>query len=325
MEYIRRHAGLIRFVTGRLVQALVSAAFIAALVFVVIRSIPGDPVLILLGMDATDAQYDALRTAMGLDEPMLVQFALWVGRMFTGDWGYSFSQSRSIVEVVGPALENTLLLGGSAILLAIVIALVLGNLSTSRVKVVRRGADVVEAVFLSAPQYSVALILLVAFAVVLPVFPAGGLSSQRGGGGPFDLVMHLVLPAVALALAPGAQMARSLKTSIAELQGNDLLPSLAGRGLAPWRISLHLHHNALPPMVTVLGIQAGSLLGGSLFVETIFSIPGLGNLLVQSIGLRDYALVQAASFVVALLFVLALLAADVLNAILDPRMRVGTR
>jgi peptide/nickel transport system permease protein len=158
--------------------------------------------------------------------------------------------------------------------------------------------------------------------VLLPVFPAGGLTT-RGDGGPADLAAHLVLPALALALAPGAQMARSLKTSISTLQATELLPALRARGLSPLRIAVHAHHNALPPMVTVLGIQVGSMLGGALFVENIFSIPGLGALVVQSVTLRDYQLVQAVALVIAIIFIVVLLAADVLNALLDPRIRVG--
>jgi peptide/nickel transport system permease protein len=187
---------------------------------------------------------------------------------------------------------------------------------------VRRITDWFEALFLSAPQYAVALLLMIGFAVILPVFPAGGLSS-RGAVGVTDELKHLILPSVALALAPGAQMARSLKTSISTLQSTDLLPALRGRGLSPLRLTVHVHHNALPPMITVLGIQVGGMLGGALFIESIFSIPGLGNLVVQSVNLRDYQLVQAVALVIALIFIFVLLTSDLLNAVLDPRIRVG--
>jgi peptide/nickel transport system permease protein len=186
---------------------------------------------------------------------------------------------------------------------------------------VRRATDWFEAIFLSAPQYAVSLVLLIAFAVVWHVFPAGGLTSL-GSSGPGTTLDHLVLPSIALALAPGAQMARSLKTSISALQATELIPALRGRGLNPLRLSLHAHHNALPPMITVMGIQVGSMLGGALFVETIFSIPGLGNLIVQSVSLRDYQLVQGATLIIATLFIVVLLISDLLNALLDPRIRV---
>jgi len=316
------HNRFVRFVGARLLLTVLTAFFVAAVVFFAIRAIPGDPALTILGTDSTPEERAELRIVMGLDQSIVVQFLGWLGRLMVGDLGYSYSQGRPVAEIVGPALENTAMLGAAATLIAVVLALVMGNLATSSLRWVRRVIDWLEAFFLSAPQYTVALLLLLAFAVLLPFFPAGGISS-RGDGGFLDVASHLVLPATALALAPGAQMARSLKTSIATLQSTELLPALRARGLSPWRLTVHAHHNALPPMITVLGIQVGSMLGGALFVENIFSIPGLGALVVQSVSLRDYTLVQAVALLIAVVFVVVLLLADILNALLDPRIRVG--
>ena len=314
---------LIRLVSGRVVMTAVTAIFIAVVVFFAIRAIPGDPALTILGTDSTPAERDQLRAVMGLDQPLLSQFTLWLGQVLSGNLGYSYSQGRPVTDIIGPALSNTLLLGGAASVIAIVLALIMGNLATTRWRAVRRTTDWSEAFFLSAPQYTVALLLLIVFAVYLPLFPAGGIST-RGDGSAGDILAHLALPAVALALAPAAQMARSLKTSISTLQSTELLPTLRARGLSPWRLTVHAHHNALPPMITVLGIQVGTMLGGALFVEQIFSIPGLGALIVQSVSLRDYTLVQAVALIIALIFVFVLLLADVVNALLDPRIRKGT-
>ncbi|MFT4110751.1 ABC transporter permease [Propionicimonas sp.] len=313
---------LIRLIAGRAVMTVVTAVFVAVVVFFAIRAIPGDPALTILGTDSTPEEREALRLTMGLNRPLAEQFWAWLGRMAAGDLGYSYSQGRPVVTIIGPALNNTLLLGGTASLLAIVIALVMGNLATSRWTPVRRVVDWAEALFLSAPQYTVALLLLILLAVIWPVFPAGGLAT-RGDRSVLGLASHLVLPAAALALAPGAQMARSLKTSISTLQATELLPTLRARGLSPMRMAVHAHHNALPPMITVLGIQVGTMLGGALFVEQIFTIPGLGALIVQSVTLRDYTLVQAVALIIALIFVVVMLAADVVNALLDPRIRKG--
>lgn len=313
---------LLRFTAGRIGVTLVTAFCVAAVVFFVIRLVPGDPALLILGLDSTDAEREQLRTVMGFDESLIVQFGLWLGRVATGDLGYSYSQARPVADIIGPALTNTLALTLVAAALAIVLALVMGNLATSGSRLLRRITDGFEAIFLSAPQYSVALILLVVFAVLIPVFPAGGLST-RGSSGIGAQLSHLVLPAVSLALAPGAQMARSLKTSISGLQATELLPSLQARGLSPLRLSVHAHHNALPPMITVLGIQIGTMLGGALFVEMIFSIPGLGALIVQAVSLRDYQLVQGISLIIAVMFIVVLFVADLVNALLDPRIRVG--
>lgn len=318
------HSPFARFIGGRLLLTLVTAFVVAIVVFFAVRSAPGDPALNVLGLQSTEADRIALRTVMGLDQPLLVQFISWLGHAVTGDFGFSYSQGRPVSEVIVPALGNTLLLGGAASILAIIIGLGMGNAATSRWRGVRRATDWLEALFLSAPQYTVALILLVCFAVLLPILPAGGMSS-RGDSGFGDVAAHLLLPALALALAPGAQLARSLKTSIASLQATELLPSLRARGLSPLSIAVHAHHNALPPMITVLGIQVGSMLGGALFVENIFSIPGLGALVVQAVTLRDYALVQAVSLLIAVIFIGVLLLADLLNALLDPRIRVEQR
>ena len=316
------HNRFVRFVGARLILTIITALFVSMVVFFAIRSIPGDPALVILGTDSTQAERDALRSVMGLDQPLINQFFIWLGHILSGDFGYSYSQGRPVSVVIGSALSNTMLLGITASILAVIIGVVMGNLATSRWRATRRTTDWVEAIFLSAPQYTVALLLLIAFAVLIPAFPAGGLST-RGDGGPMDVAAHLALPALALALAPGAQMARSLKTSLSTRQATELLPSLRARGLSPLRIAVHAHHNALPPMITVLGIQVGSMLGGALFVENIFSIPGLGALVVQSVTLRDYQLVQAVALVIAVIFVVVLLAADILNALLDPRIRVG--
>lgn len=318
------HHTLTRFVLGRLVLALVSALFIAAIVFFAIRAVPGDPVRVILGNDPTQQQYDAMYKIMGLDQPIVAQFFIWLGQFLTGDLGHSFAQGKDVADILWPALGNTLIVGGTAALLAIVIGLLLGNLATVGPRPLRRVADGIEAVFLSAPQYSVALVFLVLFSVVLAWLPVSGLHSLSGGDA-LDLPRHLVLPCLALALAPGAQMGRSLKTSIAGLNHTELLPSLRSRGLSPARLWAHTHHNALPPLLTVLGIQVGTMLGGSLFIERIFSIPGLGQMIVVAIGARDFALVQAGSFVIGLIFVVVMLVTDVLNAVIDPRVRVQRR
>jgi peptide/nickel transport system permease protein len=322
MDYKTRHRRLVRFIGGRLLLTALTALFVAAVVFFAVRAIPGDPAMTVLGTDSSPAEREQLRAVMGLDQPVPIQFGLWLGQLLSGDLGFSYSQGRDVVEIIGPALGATLMLGAVASVISIVIALIMGNLATSSSRLLRRAVDGAEAFFLSAPQYTVALLLLLFLAVLVPVFPAGGLQT-RGDGGFMDVLAHLALPATALALAPGAQMARSLKTSIASLQSTDLLPSLRARGLSPVRLATHVHHNALPPMITVLGIQVGSMLGGALFVENIFSIPGLGVLVVQSVSLRDYTLIQSISLLVAIIFVLVLLVADVVNALIDPRIRVA--
>jgi peptide/nickel transport system permease protein len=305
----------------RLVLAVVTAFVVAAIVFFLIRSVPGDIALVLTQQSgATPEQLATIRAQLGLDQPVVLQFLHWVGQLATGDLGVSYVRGTPNAAVIGPAAVDTFTLGGYAVLFAVVLGLVLGNLGASRRRAVRRVSDVVEVVLLSAPQYTVALVLLVVFAVVLHVVPSGGFGDPRYPG---DVLLHLTVPAIALALPFGAQLGRSLKTSMLNLQSTELLPVLVSRGLSAPRISAHLHQNALPPAISVLGFQIGTMLGGTLFVETIFSIPGLGQQLVQAVGQRDYSLVEALTMVIALVFIGAILLADVVNLLLDPRLRRG--
>ena len=314
--------GFSGFVVRRLLSAIATLFVVAIIVFLLIRSIPGDPTITILGLDSTPEQRDALREQLGLNDPLPAQFLHWVLMLLQGDLGYSYREGRDIAAIVMPAFGTTLALTAAAITLAVIIAFVFGSLGTHRVRAVRRVSDAVEAFFLSAPQYTVALLLLIVLTVLVPVFPSGGIWS-RSGASPSSVAAHLFLPALALALATGAQLGRSLKTAISAVHASELVPSLRMRGLSPARISGHVLHNALPPVITLLGFQMGWMLGGAIFVETIFSIPGLGSLVVHAVGARDYELVQATAFVIATTFILVLLLVDIVVALIDPRIRVG--
>ncbi|MDQ1129917.1 ABC-type dipeptide/oligopeptide/nickel transport system permease component [Microbacterium sp. SORGH_AS 888] len=162
---------LTRLVVGRLAMTIITGLFVAVVVFFAIRAIPGDPALTILGTDSTLEERAKLRSVMGLDQPLPVQFGLWLEHVLRGDLGYSYSQGRPVADIIGPALQNTVMLGLAASILAIVLALAMGNLATSRWTPVRRASDAAEALFLSAPQYTVALLLLTVFAVLLPRVP----------------------------------------------------------------------------------------------------------------------------------------------------------
>ncbi|MFT8988339.1 MAG: ABC transporter permease [Bifidobacterium psychraerophilum] len=304
----------------RLISTVLMAFVVMFVVFFTIRMIPGDPAVNLLGADSTPQQREEMRAILGLDKPLLVQFGVWLSQLAHGDLGYSYAYGRDAIRVVLPALQNTLMLGAFASLLAIVIAVILGNFGASERKGVRQTAGWIEAFFLSAPQYAIALVLLIVLAVQFQIFPSGGVHQSDVTGFP-DLVAHLFLPALALSLAPGAQMARSLKTSLTEICGSDLISSLEARGLGRGALLVHSYRNAIPPMITVLAIQVGSMLGGALFVENIFSIPGLGQLIVQSVGLRDFQTVQSGALVVALIYVVVLMLGDMATMWIDPRLR----
>ncbi|GAA1007731.1 peptide ABC transporter permease [Acrocarpospora pleiomorpha] len=311
---------LFRFIVRRAVESLVSLAGACLLVFLVVRAAPGDPAGNLLGPLATPAQMADLRASLGLDKSLPAQFGIWVTGVLHGDFGTSISQNRAVVTVLGEAWRTTVMLSALSALIAIVIGLVLGNLSSRGPAPSRRGADLAEAALLSAPEYTVALVLLTVLCVVVPLFPSGGLGTDGLG----DLLSHLTLPALALALPPGAMIGRSLKTALANPAIEELVPSLRARGISTPAVLAHVHRNALPSVITVTGIQVGTMLGGAVFVETIFSLPGLGNLALQAIGPRDYPLLQGVLLLVAMMFIGIMLVADVLAAVIDPRIRRGT-
>lgn len=311
---------LVRYIARRTADSLVSLAGAALLVFVVVRAAPGDPTGNLLGPLATDEQKAALRASLGLDKPLLTQFGIWINNVLHGDFGTSISQNRPVLPVLGEALGTTLMLAGVATVFALLIGLMLGNLSRNGPRPLRSAADVTEAVLLSAPQYTVALILLIVLCVTIPVFPAGGLVTNAGPG---VLLSHLTLPAIALALPPGAMIGRSLKTALADPAVGELMPALQARGVAPTAVQVHVHRNALPAVLPVIGLQIGTMLGGAVFVETIFSLPGLGNLALQAIGPRDYPLLQGVVLLVAVMFIGVMFVADVIAAVVDPRIRKG--
>jgi peptide/nickel transport system permease protein len=202
MEYrIGMAAQISRYVAQRIGLSLVTAAIVAGIVFVLIRVVPGDAALILTQQNgATDEQLAEIRRSMGSDQPLVVQVFSWIGGFFRGEFGRSYTQGVDAGAVIGPAAANTLLLGACAVVLAIFIGLILGNLATVRSRTVRRAADWVEAILLSAPQYTVALVLMIVFAVLIPVLPSGGLGDATD---PADRLRHLILPAIALSLPQG--------------------------------------------------------------------------------------------------------------------------
>ncbi|GGM62365.1 ABC transporter permease [Microbacterium saperdae] len=314
--------GFSGFVVRRILASAATLLVVALIVFLLIRSIPGDPTITILGLDSSQDERDRLRDRLGLNAPLWSQFTHWLLQILQGDLGYSYREGSDIASIVLPAFRATLSLTLAATVLAVAIALVFGLLGTHEVRIVRRVSDAVEAFLLSAPQYSVALLLLIVFTVLVPVFPSGGIWNSSDPS-PASVASHLFLPALALALATGAQLGRSLKTSVDAIHSTELVPSLRMRGLSPARVAGHVFHNALPPVVTLLGFQMGWMLGGAIFVETIFSIPGLGSLVVQAVGARDYDLVQVTAFVIAAAFILLLLIVDVVVALIDPRIRVG--
>jgi len=306
-----------------LVPVLLGASIV---VFVLIHLIPGDPTTSLLGPNASNAQRAVLRHDLGLDRPLPVQYGEWLWQTLHLNLGTSIALHQPVFSLIWGAFEHTLLLAAMAALLANVAGLFLGIVAATRqFGLPDRAAMAVAALATSVPSYWLGLLLVAGLALRFQLFPTGGMQSVIAGGSPGDVLWHLVLPAAAAPAAPAGIVARRVRASILEVSRLDFVQALRARGFGEATITgRHVLRNALPAILTVMGLQAGYLLGGVAFVEVVFSWPGIGNLLFLSIGQRDFPVILGIVLLVSFVFVILNLAVDVMHAALDPRVRAST-
>ena len=297
---------------------------VSIVVFMVLHLSPGDPAEIMLGPQATKEDLERLRTELGLTEPLPVQYARWIGHVVQGDLGRSLWMKRPVLGEVLGRFQATLILAGTALLLSTVGGIALGVASATRPNSLLDRLSAVASLFgASMPVFWLGIVLMVIFALWLGWLPASGMYSPYGGGDLRDLLAHLALPAVTLAAASVTIVARLTRSTMLETLGQDYIRTARAKGVVERLVVLrHGLRNALIPIVTVVGVQAGYLLGGAVLTETVFAWPGVGTLMVQGILARDFPLVQGCVLVVALCFVLVNLVVDALYAWLDPRIRL---
>jgi peptide/nickel transport system permease protein len=296
---------------------------VSLIVFLVLHLAPGDPAEVMLGANANKEDLARLRTQLGLDQPLYVQYLTWISHVARGDLGRSLWMKRPVLGEVLERFKATLLLTGSALLLSTLGGIALGIASATRANSLLDRLSGVASLFgASMPVFWLGIVLMVIFSLWLGWLPASGMYAPYGGGGLRDLFAHLVLPAVTLAAASVTIIARLTRATMLETLGQDYVRTARAKGLGErmvvWR---HALKNALIPIVTVVGVQAGYLLGGAVLTETVFAWPGVGTLVVQGILARDMPLVQGGVLVIALSFVLVNLAVDTLYAWLDPRIK----
>jgi peptide/nickel transport system permease protein len=310
-----------RFLTRRILLAIPILLGVSLVVFVTIKLIPGDPVASLLGPNATPRDRLALTERLGLDQPLPRQYVTWLAGVGKGDLGRSIAKQTPVRPMVVSAMVNTLILTAFAAVVAFTGGLLLGLIS-----VLRRGrpssavSSATSLVAVSAPQYSVGLILIVVFSVTLGWFPAVGMYDARDQS-LGSLLHHIVLPGITAALVPMGIIARMFRSSLLDELSKEYVEALRARGLPQWRVIVHAVHNTVPTMLTVAGLQFGYLLGGVVFVETIFSWPGVGLLVFTAISQRDLPVIQAGVLISALAFVALNLAVDTVHGTIDPRIR----
>jgi peptide/nickel transport system permease protein len=312
-----------RYLTRRLLLLLPVLMGVSIVVFMVLHLSPGDPAEIMLGAQATQEDLTRLRAELGLTEPLYVQYVHWIGHVARGDLGRSLWMKRPVLGEVLTRFKATLLLTGTALVLSTVVGVALGVAAATRPNSLLDRLSAVASLFgASMPSFWLGIVLMVIFALWLGWLPASGMYAPYGGGDLGDLLAHLLLPAATLGAASVTIVARLTRSTMLETLGQDYVRTARAKGVAERGVVLrHGLRNALVPIVTVVGVQVGYLLGGAVFTETVFAWPGVGTLMVQGILARDFPLVQGCVLVVALAFVLVNLAVDLLYAWLDPRIR----
>jgi peptide/nickel transport system permease protein len=312
-----------RYLTRRLLLLLPVLMGVSIVVFMVLHLSPGDPAEIMLGAQATQEDLTRLRAELGLTEPLYVQYVHWIGHVARGDLGRSLWMKRPVLGEVLTRFKATLLLTGTALLFSTLVGVALGVAAATRPNSLLDRLSAVASLFgASMPSFWLGIVLMVIFALWLGWLPASGMYAPYGGGDIGDLLAHLLLPAATLGAASVTIVARLTRSTMLETLGQDYVRTARAKGVAERGVVLrHGLRNALVPIVTVVGVQVGYLLGGAVFTETVFAWPGVGTLMVQGILARDFPLVQGCVLVVALAFVLVNLAVDLLYAWLDPRIR----
>ncbi|MCO1661094.1 ABC transporter permease [Pseudonocardia humida] len=333
---------MLRFVLRRLLQVIPTLLLLSLLVFAWLRSLPGGPASAFLGDRATPERIAELNRVLGLDQPVLVQYGRFLGRVLTGDFGVSTITGQPVLTEIGRALPATVELSVAALLIAVLLGIPLGYLAASK----RGGPLDISTIIgtlvgVAVPVFFLGYLLKAFFAVELGWFPPSGRQAialdatdvtgfavldgllTREWDASWDAILHLTLPAITLATIPLAVIVRITRASVLDVMGSDFVRTANSKGLAPGTVrGRHVLRNALLPVSTVIGLQVGLLLAGAVLTEKVFVWGGLGTLLADAITLKDYPRLQALLLLGALVYVLVNLLVDLSYAIIDPRVRL---
>jgi peptide/nickel transport system permease protein len=317
---------MLAFTLKRLLYVLPIAFGVSVICFLLVYLAPGDPASAIIADNTPPAIAAQIRQAYGFDQPLPIQYLRWLGRVITGDLGASITTRRPVLSEVVPAMLNTFKLAGGAIVLACLAGLVLGTLGAYRAGTAAdRAIGAVGIAGISLPQYWLGMVLVVIFSVNLGILPATGMGEPQAGasqlGSFWEQARHLILPTLTLAVVPAGLIARTLRSTVGEILRQDFVQTLHANGLPPAHVFVHVIKNAAPPALAVVGLEFARLLGGSILVETVFSWPGTGFLLNSAIFMRDLPVVQGTVLALAMFFVLTNVLVDILQMMLDPRLR----
>ena len=321
----------LQFMLTRVVQGLLALLLIATVNFLLIRAAPGDPVSVMAGeAGASDPQFvEQLRAQFGLDQPLSTQLFTYLGNVVRLDLGFSYRQQQSVIDLILDRLPATLLLTGAAFVLSLFFGVLLGAIASRRVGTwIDSLVTVVALVFYATPLYWLAMMAVLVFSVQLEWLPGFGYftvgAGLTGWSLAVDIARHLVLPATTLGLFYMAVYARMTRAAMLEVAQMDFVKTARAKGVRPGRIQrAHILRNALLPVVTLAGIQAGGMIGGAILTETVFAWPGIGRLMFDALLQRDYNLLLGCFLIAAAMAVLFNLITDLIYTLVDPRIELN--
>jgi peptide/nickel transport system permease protein len=310
-----------RYILHRVLGMLAVMFVVVTIVFVIVRIAPGDPAAVMLGPEATPQDVAALRARLGLDRPLLVQYALFLGQLVRGDLGDSIFLNRPVLTTLAERVEPTFFLTLFSLLIASVIAIPIGILSAyRRGSLFDQATTTLAMLAASIPSFWLGLLLIQIVAVRWGILPVSGYGGP--GAGIMVRLSHLILPSLALGIVSSALILRFTRASMLDVLGDDYVRTARSKGLGEFKVVMkHAFKNALIPILTVLGLTAALLVSGAVVTETVFSLPGIGSLVVSAVLRRDYPVIQGALLVIAALYVLINFLIDMLYLAVDPRVR----
>ena len=311
------------YILKRLISAIPVLLGITIIVFLIMSLIPGDPATAILGSYATPENVEKLNRDLGLDKPMVQRYFIWLGNMLTGDFGRSFSLNRPVIDEVLERFNATLILAGTSFVICSVLGILAGVVSAARqYGLADKAITFVVLIGISVPSFFLGTMMILLFAVNLRWLPVSGMFSIYGGGDLPDLIDHLIMPALALAAVATGVIARLSRSAMLEVLRQDFIRTARAKGVPEHRVIMgHALRAAMVSIIPVLGIQAGFVLSGAVYIEIVFQWPGVGRMLVDAILKRDLLLVQGGVVFVAACYVLFNIVVDVAQSLLDPRIK----
>jgi len=313
---------MLSYILKRIFSAIPVLLGVTLIVYFIISLIPGDPATAILGSFATPENVKILNSQLGLDKPIWQRYFIWLYNILQGDFGRSFSLNRPVIDEILERFNATIILSGTSFVICSILGILFGILSAAyQYSFIDKLITFIVLVGISIPSFFLGMMLILYFAVSVRWFPVSGMYSLYGGGGLWDLINHLVMPSITLSLVALGVIARLVRSSMLEVLRLDYIKTARAKGVSETRVVLsHALRSAIITILPILGLQAGFVLSGSVYIEIVFQWPGIGRMLVDAILTRDIMLVQGGVLFIALCYVLFNILVDILQLWLDPRL-----